>query len=443
MAKQNGQQAADYQSNDRKPHNSLLQRLWVLANKPVILAILWLAAITHLASVFAGLPQRVTRTDFSIYYTSADALREGVNPYISDVRPVAHRLGLDVGPLIRGDSTPFFLLCFEPLTQLSPKTAYWLWFGTNSVALALAIIFLLRSLGRGKLLLGAIMLLYHPVAEHYAYARAEILILLMLVLMLHWLEDGSEAAAGLILALAVALRAFPLLMAGYLLLRGQWRALSYMAAGLATIGLVTVAMLGLPLCVSFVQGAIFSTQYQFAAMFMDIGLGAFVSRLFWYPMGPNLGYSLELLRNLAVVSAELAVLALTIRATLAAADKSRAFSLWIVASILLSPIAWVQNMVLLFILLKQLATAANQARGSERAVWAMIASYILLKLPNDLLEMARHRHSPVLFFGIGELYFLTLVLAYLSAYWLAVDSNEAVANLAEKPREIAFERASV
>jgi Glycosyltransferase family 87 len=443
MTKQNEPQASSFPSAAPKLDDSLLKRLWVLANKPVILVVIWLGAIMHLAAVFAKLPQRAAQTDFSVYYTSATMLRAGLNPYTTDITPAARRLGLDVGPLTHDDSMPFFLLCFAPLTRLSPKAAYWVWFGTNSAVLALVIVLLLQGLGRGKLLLAALMLPYQPVAEHFAYARTEILILLMLVLMLHWLEEGHDGAAGLILALAGALRAFPLVLAGYLLLRGQWRALFYTAVGLAIISIITVAMLGLPLCASFVNGALFSAQYQFAAMFLDVSLSAFVSRLFWYPMGPHLGHSLEVLRGVAVVSADLAVLVLTIRVTLASSDKSRAFSLWIVTSILLSPIAWVHYMVLVFILFAQLALAASQGRCSDRAIWAMLASYVLLKIPNDLLEMARHRHSPVFFFGIGELYFFTLVLAYLSAYWLAADSGESMAALAEQSRETTIESRGV
>jgi Glycosyltransferase family 87 len=426
---------ARFEDTATSSHEPLLTRLWVLANKPVLLAVIWLGAVMHLAGVFAKLPQRATQTDFSVYYTSATVLREGGNPYTTDIAPIARRLGLDVGPLVRDDSMPFFLLCFEPFTRFSPKTAYWLWFGVNCAALALAIVLLLRGIGHGQLLLGALMLLYQPLAEHFAYARTEILILLMLVLMLRWLQDGHEARAGLILALAGALRAFPLVMAGYLLLRGRWRVLGCTAAGLAILGIVTLATLGLPLCVSFVEGAIFSSQYQFAAMFLDLALSSFVSRMFWYPLGPNLGHTLDVLRGVAVIFAELGVLALTIRATLASADRTRAFSLWVVTSILLSPIAWVHYMVLVFIVFAQLAIAANKRQCSDRAIWAMLASYLLLKIPNDLLEIARHHHRPVLFFGIGEIYFVTLVLAYLSAYWLAVDSVGPSLVLAEGPRK--------
>jgi hypothetical protein len=411
------------QNEGLDPQNSPLLRLWRAANGPVVLAVIWAGAILHLASVFAKLPQRVTQTDFSVYYASALVLRDGGNPYTTDISPVARRLGLDVGPLVHDDSMPFFLLCFEPLTHLSPRAAYWIWFATNCGCLALAMILLLQGVGRAWLLLAPLMLLYQPLAEHFAYARTEVPILVMLVLMLRWLEQGREASAGLMLALAGALRGFPLVLGGYLLLRGRWRSLLYASAGLAVLGVATLALVGLPRCLSFVEGALFSSEYQFAAMFLDLGLSSFVSRLFWYPFGPDLGHTLELLRSLAVVGAELALLALTVRATLASSDGLRAFSLWVVTSILLSPIAWVHYMVLIFILFAQLAVAANQQRCSERALWAMVASYILLKVPNDLIEIGRRHHIPALFFGVGELYFVTLALAYLSAYWLALDSS--------------------
>jgi len=332
--------------------------------------------------------------------------------------------------LVRDDSMPFFLLCFEPLTFLPPRPAYWVWVGVTCAAFFAGLAIMLQDIGPGWPLLGALMLLYQPVAEHFAYARTEILVLLMLLLMLRWLEEGRDAEAGLILALATALRAFPLLIVGYLILSRRWKAFFYTVAALVVLGAASLAILGPLLCASFLNGAIFSSQYQFAAMFLDVSLTAFVSRLFWYPLGPDLGHTLEYLRIITVVISGLTVLAMTVRATLArtALNSGRAFSLWVVTSVLLSPIAWVHYMVLVLILIPQLARAAKVRMCSERAIWAMLASYILVKIPNDLIEIARHHHRPILFFGIGEIYFLTLVLAYISAYWLTIDYDAFAAD---------------
>jgi Glycosyltransferase family 87 len=305
----------DFRNEESRVPDRLLSRLWVLASTPLVLAIVWVGTIAHLTSVVSGLPARANQTDFSVYYTSALIMREGGNPYTADIAPAARRLGLDVGPLVRDDSVPFFLLCFEPLTKLSPGRAYSVWIGISGAALVAAMILLLHGLGGRALLLAPLMLLYQPVADHFAYARTEILILLMFVLMMRWLERGHDAAAGLILAFAGALRLFPLLMGGYLLLMGRWRALWYLAIGLAMLGVVTVAALGPARCASFADRAIFSSQYQFAAMFLDISLSAFVSRLFWYPLGPDLAHTANLVRVAAVAAAEFGVLTLTVKAT--------------------------------------------------------------------------------------------------------------------------------
>jgi hypothetical protein len=106
-------------SEEPRTSDRLLNWLWVIAHRPFILTILLVAAIVHLAALFGQLPERATQTDFSVYYSSASVLRHGGNPYVSDLTQVAHHLGLDVGPLVRDDSMPFFLLCFEPLTYFN------------------------------------------------------------------------------------------------------------------------------------------------------------------------------------------------------------------------------------------------------------------------------------------------------------------------------------
>jgi hypothetical protein len=123
-----------------EPHTSdrLLNRLPETAHRPFIPAIIPVVAAVHLAALFERLPEGATQTHFSVYYSSA-LVRHGGNPYVTDLTQVAHHLGVDVGPLIRDGSMPFFLLCFEPLTYSRPKPAYWVWFGVNRAAFFAAV----------------------------------------------------------------------------------------------------------------------------------------------------------------------------------------------------------------------------------------------------------------------------------------------------------------
>jgi Glycosyltransferase family 87 len=56
------------------------------------------------------------------------------------------------------------------------------------------------------LAIAALALLYAPITENFLFSQRQTLILLLLVLVMRALDRGREAAAGLLLGLAVAYR---------------------------------------------------------------------------------------------------------------------------------------------------------------------------------------------------------------------------------------------
>src|SRR5579864_8566924 len=114
--------------------------------RPSVLVLLCIGTLLHLAIAVAQAAARTRLWDFSHYYVAALAMRDGLNPYAIDLRPLGQRLGLD--GIARATDTPFFLLCFEPLTRLSPGVAYWIWFAINAAALMLAMVSILRTAPR-------------------------------------------------------------------------------------------------------------------------------------------------------------------------------------------------------------------------------------------------------------------------------------------------------
>jgi Glycosyltransferase family 87 len=393
--------------------------------------LLTIAAVLHFVLLIAQLPGRVTRFDFSVFYASAAAIRRGMNPYLVDLRQIGDPLHLEIWPLIHTTSTPTFLLCFMPFAYIPESTGYWIWFVISMTALAAAIVLMLGGAESGlpmplKWVVADAILLYSPINDHIAFAQVQILILLMLVLVMRWLASGREVAAGLMLALAVMLRAFPLVLALYLIVTRRWRALFAMTMGLVLIAGITVAGLGSEIVRTFIDGAALTVSHHPVSLPINVALGTFVTRLFWHLFGTVLSPGLEVARKVVVICVELAILGFSVRATLRTAggrDASlRAYGLWVVVSVILSPIAWVHYMGLFLLPFIQITFAANRGLCSRAAMWAVVASYFLIPLSIGLREPARNLGGDTLYFVVAECAFISVLLAYFVAYRFAIDN---------------------
>ncbi len=133
------------------------------------------------------------------------------------------------------------------------KEAFWIWTSLNVVALAVTLFMLLRLSTTGLspsmgLTIAAMTLLYDPVAMNFEYAQRQIMILLLLVVAMRAMERDYDWLAGIMLATAGLLRAFPLLLMVYLALARRWRTLRCAVISLVA-GIMTVVMVGAP-CVT-------------------------------------------------------------------------------------------------------------------------------------------------------------------------------------------------
>ena len=415
------------------PERSLLLRAAMLVP-------LWAAVVIGVVIMIAALPDRARKWDYSVYYSSALAMREGMNPYTTDLAPLAHSLGFELDKINHATDPPTFVMCFVPLTLLPTRPGFYVWTAINALAFLISLVLLFRwtpGLSRdGALAIAALTILFPPVTDHLVWGQNKMLVLLMFVLMLRWMERGKDAPAGLILAFATLLRAFPFLLVGYLILMKRWRVLAYTMVGLAAGGLVTVALVGVGRCLSFLLAPGYLTQQWAQALPGNIALPTTVSRMFWYFFGVHLGPTLDWARRVASWASELALLGLTVKATVARTSSDdpdgRLFGLWIITAILVSPTSWFYYLVLLTIPMVKLSAAAANNRTSRRALWAGVACYTLAWIYFTMVDMHSRElalHPNTLVWRVGAS--PVALLAYLSVYWFAVDPQSADQMLAQ------------
>jgi hypothetical protein len=340
---------------------------------------------------------------------------------------MASALGLDVACITKASYPPTFLLCFEALTHLPPHPAYWTWIGLNAAALAAALYLLLavqRPLdGRRASAFLALTLMYPPLYQEFYYGETQCLLLLLAVLMMVCAERGLDAAAGLLLALAGMLKVFPFVLVGYLACRRQWRALVWTAAGVALIGLVTLWRVG-PVAWSFTEAIPFLTSRFWLSDPDNISINAVVSRMFWPQGDLPLSPRADAMRRVVIALAELGVFLVTTRATVRREAESerrwQAFSLWMVAMIMLSPTAFPKYLIMLVVPFADLAITAMQRGLPARAARAALASYCLAfsHQPLMLFERVFDFSSTSMVDRVAKEYWvLVVLLAYLACYW--------------------------
>ncbi len=363
---------------------------------------LWIIVGVAAVTVFESLPSKVSDyQDFRPYYIGSLALRRGINPYNADFATVFIEAGRPLNSLSAWEraepllDTPAWLVLFEPFTFLEPATAYWAWTTFNLLCLAAALFLLIREIGPPGAhgwTVGALMLLYPPIAVNFWFAQSEVVLLLIFALALRELRRGHDGAGGAILAVSALFRAYPLGMLGYLVARRNWRATAYFL-GACVVGTVfAIAFAGLKPVVSFVQVALPISGTRARGV---------PENLLRHPANLNLGSFVQLVLDYrgwafaAAIGIELLMAGFAFAATAALEDDRYGcgFSLWIVVITLLSPVTWPQFLVCIVPFYVGIA-AANQE----------------IELPRRVLNLAGASYVAALFMG-GPLGFLSRAVA--------------------------------
>lgn len=381
--------------------------------------------------IFQSMRGRATQIDFSIYYLSAKALEAHENPYIANFLSEGAKIGGDTGTIPHATDPPTFILMMAPLARMSFDHAFWAWSAFNFSCLATALFLLFGEISelelRAGLALAAISVLYPPVADHFYYAQSKLLVLMLLVLSVYLMQRRHDSWSGLALALACLTRMFPLLLLGYLALQRRWKMLAYTVIWLAIGAFVTVALFGLRNVLSF-QEAIAFLRERGNLRIADIALRGFTTRLFWHVFGPHLSPTIESVRGLLRFVIGGGILWFTIVATLmrpAERDLDWSlFTLWTTTALILTPVVWLHDEVLLIPLFAQIASAASQGRTSARVI-VMSAVSVILMMAWVLVGANHGIGDPSRWHPLAELGWFSLLAAYFSAYWFATDEPDA------------------
>lgn len=203
----------------------------------------------HLFAVLAVWPTAVDSPharDYATYHYAAQVAQRGGDPYDRHALSRASRAEETRDGVYPYLYPPPFLFAVAWSPSLDLYTAYltWFWLGElAALAAALALIGWLGPFGRETpLLVLAALAFCSAIPDNLLMGQANLLVLTLALLGL-WQEDrGRWHVGGVLLGLAVVLKAAPVLLVAWWLLRGRFRAVAVAAAtGLVATGLSVLA----------------------------------------------------------------------------------------------------------------------------------------------------------------------------------------------------------
>lgn len=224
-------------------------------NYPPTRLLLWfemfLCAVLGVILAWKGLVPAWNKlnTDFPNYYLVARLLREGYSlDRVYDwiwLQRIKDHWGLQQ-PLVGFTGlTPFSALPVLPLTFFSALTAKRIWIVLNLFMLAASVEMLhrLTMLRRSTNWLVALLAIV-PLCTSFLYGQMHLAVLFLMVTAYVFFRRKSDIACGVTIALAGALKIYPLCFFGYLLLKRRWRGALAIAVTLALLLVFSYAVMG-------------------------------------------------------------------------------------------------------------------------------------------------------------------------------------------------------
>jgi glycosyl transferase family 87 len=372
---------------------------WILVTAFLTLAVALSSGSTPWIHALSG---AFRPPDFAADIAAVRAVAAGSHPFTPDFKAQhAQAMGVAVE-----EGYPFFphppsaVLLFRPLASLSLSAAALIWFAVSLWLLfILARVLVETATGtygdrdetrvRGSAVLGAfaLLLLWPPVL--YNLEKGQLSILLAVLIAMTWrsLLQKRLSLSGVWLGAATAVKVFPLLLGGYLLVRAP-RALAYLvaSAGLFTVG--ALAWMGLDALPAYLQHSSDNLSYWQTWPAVSYSLYGAAARLFiggrWAEpivYAPAIARSLVAGMSLCLIACATIV---TWRGSSSDGREGARFAAWATLLVLLNPLAMGHNGVLLalpiVLLVRELV---RDRRMWPRLAWS--AGVVLASIPRQTL----------------------------------------------------------
>jgi hypothetical protein len=295
-------------------------------------AIVCAAAILHVVGKLRALSDRYALYDFAGYYAWGRSYQSGIEWWART----------------HCNYTPFFVATFAPLARLDAPWAHLGWQTLQIICLGVSMAVLARSVLRFSasvtVIIACTAILSRTSDQVLFFGQFAPILLALMVGSWALERERRDAGAGMLLALAILLKLYPGILLGYYLVNRRWRVAAW------TAGFLAIGVLGTGLANwqgLFVYGLPHSEAILARGFWRDrvstFNLVSLLAARIATPSWWSVFASTAALNLLLIMAAALE--------TIAAREQGLDgiyFGLWLALGLLLAPIAWHHEIVLLF-----------------------------------------------------------------------------------------------
>jgi hypothetical protein len=379
---------------------------WTLYAEPVLLVL----AVVSTIVAFAIATDTTKPADFHVFWDSARAYREGLDPYTG--RPPRVGSGFNLNP-------PVALLLFLPFSFMPLVPAFLVWTALEIVGYVIASHWIARAIAPGRTVAISAAVLASQ-ATFAALHLGQITALMMLLLTAAWLADRDDRPlrAGILIGVAMVFKLFLGVFLGYALWRRSKAFALGLTAGAAAVtigGLLVAGMSGYRSWIA-VLGAV-----SWLAHLSNASLLGLITRELTVVPGESFRFHPIAARpdwvNPVWTAAVTVVVFTASYALWRTRDRDRGWAITLLGGILISPLGWVYYAPLATGPLLALAQSA-----SHRTRVMLAAGYVCFLVPFTVMARPLGALATLAF---GAMYTWGFLLWFMAATMSAADPVRA------------------
>ncbi len=373
-------------------------------------------------------------SDFPQDYFAAYSLRNGLPIYGDHIQ----RLTLqhtDVGktvfrvPPVSNNHPPINAVLFYPFTFLPYKVAYTAWNLICLVLYFLTIFLISRKLNfprKTSMTISIAFCYWFPFLHVIALGQIATLIFILVGLSWIFLLDSKSNAAGVTLGLSVLVKLTPAFLFPILIFNKAWRSLSVAVSTICLGTIATIGVVGMDNFLSFFE-TIGPNLRDYGPSFLNLSIPGVMltflkTDLYAHTIGRFISWSLAFTITQFVaqfVSVLFSLLTVAIAYFLISRknEGERAFSLMIVAMLMVTPILGSHTLIFLILPFLVLLKSHQDSRLNPLIIAVGISSFLLCCLPNVFISFGlkwyiSSRPMPFFVFTLHKIQFLALILLW-------------------------------